>query len=61
MAADYRKNCRPYGGTIPLPDAAFYGRANWKQMLDETCKRLHHESESWTVEVIPLLETQNQA
>ena len=32
---------------------AFYGRGNWKRMPDETYKRLRHEPESWTVEVIP--------
>lgn len=30
---------------------AFYGMGNWKRMQDETCKRLRHEPESWTVEI----------
>ena len=30
---------------------ALYGMGNWKQMPDETYKRLRHEPESWTVEI----------
>lgn len=29
----------------------FFGEGNWRQMPDETYKRLRHEPESWTVEV----------
>lgn len=30
--------------------AAFYGDGNWRQMPDETYKRLRYEPASWTVE-----------
>ena len=29
----------------------FYGKGNWRQLPNETYKRLRHEPESWTVEV----------
>lgn len=29
----------------------FYGKGNWRQMPNETYKRLRHEPESWTVEI----------
>lgn len=31
--------------------AAFYGDGNWRQMPDETYKRLRYEPASWTVEI----------
>ncbi len=40
----------PYSISEEEPDA-FYGKGSWKRLPDETCKRLRHEPESWTVEV----------